>query len=99
MKKFYAFEFYSGRNTTTGQPNRTTGSYSTAGSLAVFPSSAQRDEWVKNGRVTSGMRGNCREIITAKDARALCAGMTLSDFDMFVEWCLDRTIEENEAAE
>ena len=99
MKKFYAFEFYSGRNTTTGEPNRTTGSYSTAGFLAVFPSSAQRDEWVENGRVTADMRGNCREIITAKRARALCAGMTLSEFEDEVEWSLNRTIEENEAAE
>jgi hypothetical protein len=83
--RFYAFQFQSGANTTTGQPNPTTGHFSTAGDLVVFSTREKRDAWVRRGRATSAMRGNCRYAVTAKEARTLHLGMTMDEYNSYVE--------------
>ncbi len=90
--KYYAFQFASGRNTTTGNSNEKTGKYSTAGTLTVFSSKKERDDWVARGKVTSDMRGNCREAVTAREARELKCGQTLAQFQEEVEFSLDAEI-------
>ena len=77
---FYAFEFFSGRNTTSGEPNPRTGRMSKAGSLETFATKAERDNWVNNGRITSDMGGNCREAVSRREARRLCRGESISEF-------------------
>lgn len=84
MRKFYAFQFFGGRRTTTGHANPRTGRFSIAGELKIFTTAQERADWVSAGKVTSAMAGICREIITAKYARRLCAGMTLSEFNELV---------------
>lgn len=79
--KFYAFEFFSGRQTIWGDANARTGRCSKAGHLAVFTSRTARDAWVSRGKVTPGMGGNCREAVTAKEARSLCAGDSPAQFE------------------
>ncbi len=87
-RTYFAFQFKSGRNTSTGTPNRITGRMSTAGTLRAFRSAAQRDAWVAEGCTTSDMTGNCREAISAKEARRLCAGSTTANFQSDVEYAL-----------
>jgi hypothetical protein len=87
--KFYAFQFKSGRHTTSGQPNENTGRLNKAGNLAVFSSSYNRDRWVDAGNITSDMQGNCREAVTAKEARKLHLGMSVSDYTEMVELTTD----------
>lgn len=84
-RKFYAAEYWSGKQTTTGQPNKLTGRYSKAASLAVFPTAAERDEWVSNGKTTSDMRGNCREALSADEARRLRAGSSDAEYAEEIE--------------
>jgi hypothetical protein len=84
-KYFYAFEFWSGRNTTTGQPNSKTGRMSKAGAAAAFATRSERDEWVNDGEVTSDMQGNCREAVTKKVLRHLRLGKSLYEFNCLIE--------------
>lgn len=84
-RKYYGFQYQSGRNTTSGTPNKTTGRYNTAGLLAVFTSKTARDNWTAGGKVTADMRGNCRESVTAEQARQLHRGMTMADYVEMVE--------------
>ncbi len=86
--KYYAFEYWSGRNTTTGQPNPRTGWHSIAGELVVFRSRKGRDKWVAAGKVTSDIQGNCREAVTARQARWLHRGMSLDAYNEMLE-CLE----------
>ncbi len=90
--KHYAFQYTSGRNTTTGSGNEKTGKHSIAGHLAVFSSKNDRDEWVARGKVTSDMRGNCREVVTAREARELKCGQTLAQFNEEVDFSLDAEV-------
>ena len=78
---YYGFQFWSGRNTTTGNPNPSTGRMSKAGNLEIFSTKAERDEWVDDGKSTADMGGNCRESVTRKQARELCLGLTVAEFD------------------
>jgi len=84
-KYFYAVQFMSGRNTTTGQPNAKTGYYSNAVGVNCFKTSAERDEWVSNGESTSAMRGNCRESVSKKELRDLCLGSSIIEFNEMLE--------------
>ena len=77
---YYAFEFFSGRKTTTGDANPRTGRMSKAGYLGVFKSKAERNDWVNDGKITSGMGGNCREVVSRREARKLCRGESMSGF-------------------
>ncbi|MGZ8220034.1 MAG: hypothetical protein ACXWT0_00150 [Methylobacter sp.] len=88
-KKYYAVQFWSGRNTTTGTPNEKTGHMSIACDLESFSSKESRDSWVDTGKTTSDMRGNCREAVTKKEARSLCLGMSVSAFNEHLEMMLD----------
>lgn len=81
MKRYYAHQYASGRKTTCGEPNPRTHRMSIAGQLRSFPSSALRDEWVSRGQITSAMQGNCREAVSIREARKLCAGMTPAQWD------------------
>lgn len=90
--KFYAFEYHSGRNTTSGQPNATTGRMNTAGNLAIFSKRSARDSWVEKGRATPDMGGNCRRAVTAKEARSLMAGMSTEDYSHHVSMSVDDEI-------
>ena len=85
MGKFYAVEYESGRNTTTGQPNPKTRNYSIASGSCVFASKSERDAWVRDGDQTSAMRGNCREATTLKVLRKLCLGLSLESFRQRIE--------------
>lgn len=79
--KFFAFEFWGSRETTTGDPNPKTGRLGIAGYTAVFSTRERRDAWVEAGRTTSAMRGCCREAVTLKELRRLCFGMSVNDFN------------------
>ena len=91
--KFYAFEYASGRNTTSGQPNDKTGHLNRAGFLAVFTSRSDRDAWVESGKSTADMGGNCRESVTSSQARKLHLGMSVADYKDMVEMSLDQTLD------
>jgi hypothetical protein len=84
-RKFYAAEYWSGKSTTTGTANKTTGRYSTAASLAVFPTAAERNAWVDAGRATCDVSGNCRRALTPAEARALRAGSSGEEYQEELE--------------
>jgi hypothetical protein len=84
--KYYAFEFRSGRHTTTGEPNKKTGRLSIAGNLVIFASKEKRDAWVDAGKTTSDMQGNCRESVTRTEARNLNLGASMSEHIEYVEF-------------
>ncbi len=79
--KYYAFEYWSGRQTTTGEPNKNTGYMSIAGTINIFNNKNDRDLWVLAGKSTCDMSGNDRESVTKKEARNLCLGMTITEYD------------------
>jgi hypothetical protein len=79
-KNYYAFQYASGLNTTTGEPNPNTGRMSIAGYLAVFTDRKNMDAWVSAGKTTSDMSGNCRRAVTAKEARSLHRGMSVDSY-------------------
>ena len=89
MSQFYAVQYESGINTTTGQPNPRTGRMSKAVNLMVFSKKENRDEWVLKGKVTSDMQGNCRTSVTKKEARNLQLGMSIIEFNEMLEMILD----------
>ena len=91
--KYYAVQFWSGRKTTTGQPNEKTGRMSIACDIEVFSSKKDRDNWVENGKTTSDMRGICREVITKKEARDLCLGMSVASFNEMIEMQIDNKVQ------
>ena len=78
MIKFYAVEYWDGKNTTTGQPNPRTGRMSRACDLVIFQSRSERNEWIKSGR-------KIREAVTRANARQLFAGWSLNDFNEHIE--------------
>lgn len=84
-QKYYAVEYKSGIATTTGLPNKKTGRYSKAVDSYVFSSKKERDNFVDNGKVTSGMRGNCRKSVNLKELRYLHKGLSLTEFDEMLE--------------
>ena len=78
MRLFYGFHFRDGRNTTTGRPNYRTGHLSIAGDLKVFTSKAERDAWVEASPTYQ------REAVTRKQARELCLGLSMQEFNDFI---------------
>lgn len=84
-RRNYAFEFFDGENTTAGDPNPRTGRLSIAGELKVFKSKPERDAWVKEGAITSGMQGLCRRAVSYKEARALHLGISPEAFEDLVD--------------
>ena len=72
MKLFYAFHFYDGRRTTTGNPNKRTGRCSVAGRITTFKSKLQRDQWV--------IEHSKRMAVNAKEARQLCLGQNMANY-------------------
>lgn len=90
MKKYYAVQFTSGKNTTTGEANSRTGRMSKAVDLVSFSKKETRDNWVENGKITSDMQGgNCRKSVTKQEARDLHLGETLAEFNEMLERMLD----------
>ena len=86
MSKFYAVEYKSGKNTTTGQPNQKTGYMSIATDSVAFTSKNDRDAWVADGEHTSDMRGNCRSAVTLRQLRNLCLGMSIDEFAEHIQY-------------
>lgn len=84
MPYYYAFEFYSGSQTTTGNPNPLTRKYSIAGDMQCFSDRASRDRWVSEGSRSSDMNGNCRRAVKARDVRSYLLGLPLDQFDDFL---------------
>jgi hypothetical protein len=82
--KYYAFEYWSGRNTTIGQPNKITGRLSIAGDLRCFDTMAERDGWIKYFN-----RGRLREKVTKRESRQLCAGMSVRDYEEYLQMLED----------
>lgn len=85
-RHYYAVQYLSGRHTTTGTPNRNTGCYSIACNYAVFKTEKSRDAWVKEGKVTPDMQGNCREAVTKVQLRKLLRGLSLARFEESLEY-------------
>lgn len=78
---FYAVRFWSGRTTTTGQPNPRTFRMNRAVDIEVFETAAAREKWVDAGEVTSDMAGNCREAVTKRQLRNLHLGWSVQEFN------------------
>lgn len=78
-RKFYAFEYTDGFNTTTGEPNTDTGKFngrlSIAGYGKVFLSKKERDAWVLNAR------NKKRQAVTKRELRYLYKGAEKRYFD------------------
>lgn len=85
MKKFYAVEYLSGRNTTTGEPNARTRCMNIATDTVAFDSKSERISWVNDGKNTSAMRGNCRASVSLRQLRRLNLGLSLDEFNQRVE--------------
>lgn len=85
MKNFYAIEYVSGRDTTTGEPNDKTGRMNIAIRAKVFDSYYDRNSWVLAGEYTSAMRGNCREAATLRQLRKLTRGLSFEQFSESVK--------------
>lgn len=75
MKYYYGFQYWGGRNTTTGNCNRLTGRYSIAGDVKVFYNLADLKNWLDQP-----YRRDSREKVSLKKLRSLCQGMTVKDF-------------------
>lgn len=78
MMKFYAFEYWGGSHTTTGDPNRMTGRMSIAGELAIFENKKSRDDWAS--------KSSKREIVSSTEARRLKQGMSINDYKEYVAY-------------
>jgi hypothetical protein len=65
----YAFCFWGGTRTTTGEPHKLTGRYSIAGNIKAFKTRLERDEYVSRFNAVA---------VNRKSARKYCAGMTVS---------------------
>lgn len=68
---YYAFSYADGKNTTSGQPNNKTGRLNIAGHLTAFTGKSDRDEFVQRTGA---------DPVTAKQARELHLGMSLSEY-------------------
>lgn len=88
MKRyFYAFRFYSLRNTTTGSPNLKTGRYDIAGETKVFSSLQKRNEWIdQEGKNNSLKELGERIVINGKKhLRKFHRGSTITQFNEMLE--------------
>jgi hypothetical protein len=87
--KFYGFEYTSGRNTTTGQPNegfeRFHGKLSIAGNAVLFDSRKKRDQWVNEYCSSPGGR----IAVSRAELRRLCAGMENKMFSDYLDDLMD----------
>jgi hypothetical protein len=86
MKHYYAFEYWGGDTTTTGDPNPMTGRYSIAGALAVFSRAKDRDKWIAGGPDFTHKR---RAVVTQREARRLRGGWTPRQFAEYLENVVD----------
>jgi hypothetical protein len=91
---FIGFEYWSGRNTTTGEPNKGPGKFhgrlSIAGDAKVFEGRALRDTWVE-----SAPPGTIREAISKRTLRRLTSGLTAEEFNAVWQWIVEeKTIKE-----
>ena len=78
MGKYYGFEYASGKKTTSGSANETTGRLNTAGNLIFFIKKENRDDWVdETGRSTQ----KTREAVSVKKTRNLHLGMSVADYE------------------
>lgn len=87
-KIFYGFQYMHDFDTTIGHPNRSTGRYSTAGTLLVFSKKSARDDWRKDSLIsdTDGMLAGVRLGVTPSHARDLLAGLSLAEYKNFINY-------------
>jgi len=81
--KFYGFEYWDGRQTTTGEPNQMTGRMSIAGTIAVFDNARDRGTWIGHTEYKHGLP--CRVACTKETLRSLHLGMSVADFKDHLE--------------
>jgi len=94
-EKYFAVQFWSGRNETTGDVNKETGLMNIACDIEVFSSKDKRDEYVLEGDeniANLDFDGNCREVVTENQARQLCLGMSDDEFEAHINGALDNEI-------
>ncbi len=77
---YYGFQYTAGRRTTCGESNPSTGRMSIAGDLKVFQTPTERDRWVESSPV-----GVHRAALNSQEARAHCAGMSIEDYQGYLE--------------
>lgn len=84
MKKYYGIRYWSGRSTTTGTPNPITGRMSKAVDIEVFRSKKDRDEWLRNEKLSApcGLGGGERIAATKKLCRQHRLGCSVEDFEL-----------------
>lgn len=87
QKYFYGFRYFGGKSTTTGEPNSRTGSLSHAGEAVVFTTQSALCNWLdrEDRSIPSGMGGGIREQVTKKGLRELCLGMSVADFEEYID--------------
>jgi hypothetical protein len=83
-KGFIGWEYWDGRNTTTGEPNPDPGTYhgrlSIAGSAEIFRTKKKRQDWIDRAQP-----GKIREAVSRTELRRLMAGHTKQQFDEYME--------------
>lgn len=78
----FGVEYWSGKGTTTGTPNKKTGYMSIAMDAKAFKNKADRDSWVNNGGV------KLRVAVSKKQLRNLCLGMSVTEFEEYLDYLI-----------
>ena len=85
MKYLFAFEFKSGRNTTTGEPNKNTGNRSIAGQAHMFWDDVERDAWVVGNTINYDKNNDQRIRTSKQELRSLHLGMSMSEYEDYID--------------
>ena len=83
---YMAFEYSDKAHTKFGLPNQRTGRLSTAGELFIFKTHKEREEWLGGGFYTK------RKAVSKREARSLCAGMTVEKFHKYLEEVMNKNV-------
>lgn len=85
---YIGFEYWDGKGTTIGEPNRGPGQFhgrlSIAGYTTVFERRKLRDAWVEQAPP-----GVLREAVSKRTLRRLKSGKTLGEFRDFWDWIIE----------
>ncbi|MDA3940491.1 MAG: hypothetical protein PF693_14470 [Spirochaetia bacterium] len=76
-KKYYGFHYESGKSTTSGSPNQTTGRYNIAGAIYVFNKKENADKWVELSRKSV--------LLTKSELRNKCLGISVQNFNWILK--------------
>lgn len=80
--KFY-LAFYGQPNTTTGQPNESTGFMSRYGNLYAFSSKEKRSEWLSDNETNVANEVCCA--VTKREARSYNLGLSIEEYDRYLD--------------